>query len=646
MYHWIKGFFQNRTIRTSFNGSTSKQLSLEEGLPQGSALSCTLFLIFINDLPEYITCNKAMFADDLVIWTKGDQPKQSTTVLNRNLLTIATYCRLWKLEINTDKTVFSLFSLGTKTTEEDFELWLDGEKVSYEKHPKYLGVTLDKTLTLRHHVDDMVEKATSRLRLIKHLSSCSWGADQHLLRQLYIGYVRSVFDYSLPLQIIASDTQLSRLDRIQNQAVRFISGAMRTTPTDACEINTDIEPLTLRRERAVVEARERYLRMGANEENRIMTETWYQRDRIDKTSFLTKADDASLKHHLPPDRTQIPIISCKPPWQQAYFPLVKTQLLDPTMDKLTPIPILRTSTLETVFSYPEEAIHIFTDGSAVKATINAGFGAIIKYPNTHPEDYPRLFGPCGQFCSSYNAEIIALERALRKVIFDFDTNTIPPEDIVIFSDSKSALQALENGVSHAVSHISTLTEKLSRSYGVDTTFQWIPGHVGVAGNEQADRLAKLGSKTTQHPTEITYETCRQILKTNYRKEWLNKWKISNTGRRLFEHQKAPKLKDPMKLLKRKDQSLVFQLRTGHAPVNQHLNRINPILKPNCRHCQKQMETVDHILLHCSRLSASRSQYLPLNPTIANTLYTNTTQLQKTCTFVREAMGCQERTTHG
>ena len=68
MLQWIHAFLSNRTIQTTIDGATSSHLTLEEGLPQGSALSCTLFLIFINDLPPLLDVSKALFADDLVIW--------------------------------------------------------------------------------------------------------------------------------------------------------------------------------------------------------------------------------------------------------------------------------------------------------------------------------------------------------------------------------------------------------------------------------------------------------------------------------------------------------------------------------------------------------------------------------------------------
>lgn len=54
MYGWIKDFIRDRSIQTKVGDHTSNRATLEMGLPQGSAISCSLFLIFINDLGRYI----------------------------------------------------------------------------------------------------------------------------------------------------------------------------------------------------------------------------------------------------------------------------------------------------------------------------------------------------------------------------------------------------------------------------------------------------------------------------------------------------------------------------------------------------------------------------------------------------------------
>ena len=95
-------------------------------------------------------------------------------------------------------------------------------------------------------MNDLKEKASQRLNLVKRLASTTWGSDKRTLRQLYLGFVRSVMDYGSSLQTVASKAATTSLDKVQNQALRFICGGMRSTPTAACEIDANIEPLDIR----------------------------------------------------------------------------------------------------------------------------------------------------------------------------------------------------------------------------------------------------------------------------------------------------------------------------------------------------------------------------------------------------------------
>ena len=83
IYNWIKNFLTDRNIQTKINNATSSKEPLEEGLPQGSSLSCTLFLIFVNDLPDQLQYEKALYADDLVHWRPNKNVGVSNFLLNR-----------------------------------------------------------------------------------------------------------------------------------------------------------------------------------------------------------------------------------------------------------------------------------------------------------------------------------------------------------------------------------------------------------------------------------------------------------------------------------------------------------------------------------------------------------------------------------
>ena len=225
----------------------------------------------------------------------------------------------------------------------------------------------------------------------------------------------------------------------------------------------------------------------------------------------------------------------------------------------------------------------------------------------------------------------------------FEDNSNTAKDVVLFTDSESALRALEGGeLDEALQEITRKAEHLTSTYSVKLKLQWIPGHADIYGNDKADALAKKGSQKAQPIKPITLSTAKQKIKQTYRKEWMKQWENGSTGRQVYAHMKTTKPKDNLKLLKRKDQTTIFQLRTQHVPLNYHRNRLNPEVPPNCPLCDYPYETTEHVLLNCNRLEDLRHTLLPSAPTIENTLYCSKKQLEQTANFYY--MSCARRVT--
>ena len=80
---------------------------------------------------------------------------------------------------------------------------------------------------MRKHIENTAAKARRRLNIVKKLVNTKWGANKQTLRQLYLGYIRPTLEYSSAALSTATHTNLAPLHKVQNQALRFISGAMK-----------------------------------------------------------------------------------------------------------------------------------------------------------------------------------------------------------------------------------------------------------------------------------------------------------------------------------------------------------------------------------------------------------------------------------
>ena len=68
----ISSFLSNRRPRVILDGKSSQEYPVNTGVPQGSILGPTLFLLYINDLPDDVICDIAIYADDTTPYSKCD----------------------------------------------------------------------------------------------------------------------------------------------------------------------------------------------------------------------------------------------------------------------------------------------------------------------------------------------------------------------------------------------------------------------------------------------------------------------------------------------------------------------------------------------------------------------------------------------
>ena len=137
---------------------------------------------------------------------------------------------------------------------------------------------------------------------------------------------RAVFDYNLVLQNLCNNATKKSLDTVQNHALRFISGEMRSAPIAACEIHKNV-----RRRRAALERYERSKRLERKRPNIILIDKWRQNQRLKTTSILNEVYKLQDIHHLPEKREPLERV---PPSLPPYLSLKKVRTKDKTFGHL------------------------------------------------------------------------------------------------------------------------------------------------------------------------------------------------------------------------------------------------------------------------------------------------------------------------
>jgi len=90
--------------------------------------------------------------------------------LSKNMATLGEYLQTWKLKLSTTKTVSAVFYLNNKEAKRELKVNFSNETLPFCSEPKYLGVTLDRSLKYRQHRESLRKKLTSRVALLRQLA--------------------------------------------------------------------------------------------------------------------------------------------------------------------------------------------------------------------------------------------------------------------------------------------------------------------------------------------------------------------------------------------------------------------------------------------------------------------------------------------
>lgn len=229
---WFNSFLSDRIQFTKFNEFLSSGIINLIGIPQGSVLSCILFIIFINDIKLVIKhCTINFFADDGLIQITCDNIHDGLNKINSDLTNIFDYLCKSRLSLNISKTKFMIVS--NRRIAGLPEVKINNQPLERVSEFKYLGVVLDESLSLNPFTDDLCKKLNKKFAIFKR---CEKKLTYFSKLTYYTSLTQPHIDTSGSILYMLNQSQISRVQLIQNRFMRTILRAdARTSITSMLE---------------------------------------------------------------------------------------------------------------------------------------------------------------------------------------------------------------------------------------------------------------------------------------------------------------------------------------------------------------------------------------------------------------------------
>ena len=206
----------------------------------------------------------------------------------------------------------------------------------------------------------------------------------------------------------------------------------------------------------------------------------------------------------------------------------------------------------------------------------------------------------GTTASVNQAELHAIRVCAEKILEEGGE----ARQVRIFSDSQASLLALAADDTRSLTTLRCheALQRLTEEYRVE--LHWVPGHMGVPGNENADSLAKVGTLLEWYGPEpalpVPWSMVRNKIKACVMDKSIRRFHeaLGYRESKLYIRRQSKCDLAVLLSLSRAELRGVIAILTGHSNLRLHLKRMGLVRDDICRKCNSKPETSNHLLAEC------------------------------------------------
>jgi len=214
---WIENFLLDRTQAVVVGGAKSDPIPVQSGVPQGSAVGPSLFVLYINDLPSGLASTVRLFADDTMchneIAVQADQHQ-----LQEDLTKLASWEERWCMSFHPEKCTTMHMTRRRTTLQETYTL--HGHHLQCVTEAKYLGVTISADLKWDTHINNTVGRANKTMGFLRRNLKTR---NKRVKERAYKALVRPLLEYASPVWDPVNNNSVDSIEKVQRRAARWVS---------------------------------------------------------------------------------------------------------------------------------------------------------------------------------------------------------------------------------------------------------------------------------------------------------------------------------------------------------------------------------------------------------------------------------------